>query len=255
MGTQKQRGKGLKMKKIRILILLAGCFMAFMAVRSFFLSGVTNNAFFAVGISFGLLLYGWFFERLIKVKWLNILICSFAAFFIGLMVFIAAYGIHDTVTYKEEAVILLGGGVKEETVSQALKRRLDAAAEYHKKNPAALIIVTGGLGKRAYITEALAMERYLVEKGVPIDKIIREDEALSTWENIKYSKIILDGLLGDGYTAAVITNEFHIYRGASFTRAAGIDCTHLHSRTPWYTIPASYTREAAAVVKMWIFKI
>ncbi|NCU26351.1 YdcF family protein [Candidatus Nomurabacteria bacterium] len=66
------------------------------------------------------------------------------------------------------------------TISPKLAKRLEAAIRYHTNNPDAMIVVCGGKGDQEDITEALAMERYLLSEGIPGDIIIREEKSTST---------------------------------------------------------------------------
>ncbi len=168
--------------------------------------------------------------------------------------FIAAYGQLDTATYNEDAVIILGAGVHGDKVSLPLKMRLDAAVKYHKKNPDALLVVTGGQGFQETVTEASAMEKYLLSRGVAADRIIKEEKATSTNENMRFSKAILDKRCGADYEIVVVTNNFHIYRGAAIAREEGFEnVAHLHAGLQWYNLAPCYLRESLAVLKLWVF--
>lgn len=165
------------------------------------------------------------------------------------------YGVTDNISGNEDAVVVLGSGIRGELLTVGLKNRLDRAVEIYSDNPDVTIIVSGGQGPQEDITEALAMERYLLRCGVDSEKIIKEEKATSTYENFVYSKQILDGLFGDEYDVAFVTNEYHIYRAGSLAKIAGLaDVTHAHSNTVWYTVIPSCIRECMAVVKLWIFK-
>ena len=118
---------------------------------------------------------------------------------IALVSFIAIYGFSDNVKYNEDAVVVLGAGIRGDKVTLPLKMRLDKAIEYHYKNPDALIVVTGGQGLQETVTEAYAMEKYLVQNGVNNNKILKEEKATSTFENMKYSKEILDNYFSNVY--------------------------------------------------------
>lgn len=61
-------------------------------------------------------------------------------------------------------MIVLGAGIRGEQVTLPLKMRLDKCNAYNKKNPEAFIVVTGGRGFQETITEAAAMEQYLIKK-------------------------------------------------------------------------------------------
>lgn len=86
------------------------------------------------------------------------IIIAFLIWFI-LLSFIAIYGKVDNVIYKEDAVIVLGCGIRGKNVSAILSYRLDKAVEYYRKNQNAVIVVSGGQGPQEEITEAEAMER------------------------------------------------------------------------------------------------
>ena len=166
---------------------------------------------------------------------------------------IAVFGAVDNATYKEDAVIVLGAAVRGERVSLPLQYRLDSAVEYHEKNPEAYIIVTGGKGLQEDVTEAYAMEKYLLSKGVSEDKIIKEEKATSTEENMAFSKEIADGIFPDNYSICVITNDFHVLRGVSMAKNAGFSIvTHKGANLQWYNLLPCYLRESLAVLKFWI---
>ncbi len=204
-----------------------------------------------------LLLYGIFFDFVnnhTRSKPLKILryavifgICSTICF----SGFLFSYGGRDNVSYDEDALIVLGAGVHGDQISLALKYRLDAALEYSRQNPDALIIVTGGRGFQEDVTEAYAMEKYLLENGADPSSIIKEENASSTTENFKFSKEMLDERFGENnYRAAVVTSDFHVFRAVRIAAKCGLDVTHIHAKTPLNTIVSSYIREAAAVAKL-----
>lgn len=210
---------------------------------------------FALGGLF--VIYGLFCERLERylaarvIKWLVIAALFAETVLVG---FIAYSGIHDNVRYNEDAVIVLGAGIHGDRVSLPLKRRLDKALEYHEKNPSAIIVVTGGKGFQETVTEAAAMEKYLLGKGVEPNCIVKEEKATSTNENMRFTKEILDSTLGSDHSVAVITNNFHIYRSVYIAKNEGFtDVTHLHAGLEWYNLMPCYLRETLAVLKLWVF--
>jgi uncharacterized SAM-binding protein YcdF (DUF218 family) len=197
--------------------------------------------------------YGVFWERLHRLKALNIAAIAICGVIICFVAFLAIYGTNDNTLGDEDVVIVLGAGVRGESVSLTLARRLDKAADYLAKHERAVVVVSGGMGAQEDITEALAMERYLVDKGISSEKIIKEENSTSTFENLKFTEAILNERFPNGYTAALVTNDFHIYRATKLARLAGISARHISARTEWYIQPACYLREILAVMKMWIF--
>ena len=241
------------MKKIiKILLITVGVLclidVGIMAVVTNFNSGlIWVGIVGAVFIAYGIL-----FEKINRLRWVPITLAAVAAITLGLCVFLAAYGYSDNVTYREDAVIVLGAGISGETVTYPLAYRLDAAVDYFHKNPAAVIVVSGGQGFQESIPEAEAMRKYLVNKGIPPEKILEENQSTSTLENFRFSKAVLDKYFNRPYTFAVITSDFHVYRATRYAAIEGLACTHLHAKIQWYLIPMSYLRECSAVVKLWI---
>ena len=167
--------------------------------------------------------------------------------------FIATYGHYDNTNYTEDAVIVLGAGIRGDKVTLPLKLRLDKAIDYHRKNPDALIVLTGGKGFQESVTEAYAMEKYLVSQGINKDIIIKEEQATSTAENMNYSKEILDTYFNNSYKAVVITNNFHIFRAIALAKKEGFEnIFHTHAGLQWYNLLPCYLRESLAILKMCI---
>lgn len=162
-------------------------------------------------------------------------------------------GVSDSADYSEDVLIVLGAGVHGTTPSLALVNRLDAAAEYLNKNADAYVIVTGGQGPQEDVTEAYAMEKYLIEHGIARERIIKEEEATSTSENYRYSKRIIEERFPSAKIATV-TNDFHMYRAVRLAKIEGIDTASYHAKTPVRGIAAMYLRELMAIVKLWVFK-
>ncbi len=177
------------------------------------------------------------------------------AFVVALMSFVYIYGRTDTADYTEDAVIVLGAGIHGEALSITLRNRLNSAVAYHEKNPDAVIVVSGGQGSQEDITEALAMKRYLLTKGIPEDKIIEEGNSTSTAENFEFSKEILDERFGDEYSVVFVTDDFHIYRAEMTAESQGIkSAAHCHSVGAFYTVLPNGFRECLAVMYEWVFK-
>jgi len=163
------------------------------------------------------------------------------------------FGRTDTVTNDEDAIIVLGAGLRGDRVSLTLRDRLNTAIDCFDQNPDVLIVVSGGQGLQEDITEALAMERYLIDHGIPAEAILKEERSTSTAENFAFSKALLDERLGENYSAAYITNDFHILRAGQVASRQGFDrITHAHSDTVWYLIVPSCLRECVAVLWYWI---
>ena len=248
-----------KMKKrvMKILLTVIGSLLILNAIVMLITSNLNIGiiAEFILGVAVAV--YGIFNDKFIAgipcaikgIFWIGVGVVA-----VGVTLLLG-YGVTDNISGNEDAVVVLGSGIRGELLTVGLKNRLDRAVKIYSDNPDVTIIVSGGQGPQEDITEALAMERYLLRCGVDSEKIIKEEKATSTYENFVYSKQILDGLFGEEYDVAFVTNEYHIYRAGSLAKIAGLaDVTHAHSNTVWYTVIPSCIRECMAVVKLWIFK-
>ncbi|MED4205176.1 YdcF family protein [Neobacillus mesonae] len=157
----------------------------------------------------------------------------------------------EKVPNNAEYLIVLGARVKGTIPSLAFASRIDAAAEYLKKNEKAIVIASGGKGPGEDISEAETVKRELVSHGIDKSRIILEDQSTNTNENIQFSKKLLPS---DAKLGLVVTNTFHIYRAVSLARDQGLEVEGLPAKTPAKTILKSYIREYLAITKYYLVK-
>ncbi len=157
-------------------------------------------------------------------------------------------------TDETEVYIVFGGRVKEDGPTKTLRERLNVAAEVMRENEGALCIVTGGQGDNEPETEAACMSRYLVERGIDESRIILEDKARNTRENIRYSMELLEEM---GLTAArviCISSDTHIPRIRIMCAQAGLEAEYIKSPTPSEVfLLTALVREYLSFVKMICF--
>ena len=98
-------------------------------------------------------------------------------------------------------VIIHGSGLKKDgTVTKLLKDRCDKAIEVYRKDPTPPILVpSGGQGADEVCSEAKAIKNYLLSQGIPEEKIKMEDKSTTTWENLKFSKMLIESFPGRNY--------------------------------------------------------
>lgn len=150
-------------------------------------------------------------------------IAVITVFCLGCAVFLTMEGLiiskmNEKAGNDVDYIIVLGAQVRGERVTKSLAKRLDAAYEYLIRNKDTLVICTGGQGSGEDITEALAMKRYLVDKGIDENRIIMEDKSTSTYENLKFAMEII----GDKEARiAIVTNNFHVYRAVHLGKYVG----------------------------------
>jgi len=116
--------------------------------------------------------------------------------------------------------IVLGASLWNDKPSPGLRERLDQALLLYHAGVYSRIIVSGGLDAGgATITEAEGMRNYLVENGVPADAVYLDKASRDTYENLKFSKEIMDR---EGWhTAVVVTHRYHGARAADIAKTLG----------------------------------
>lgn len=184
-------------------------------------------------------------------------------FFIGMAVFILIEGAIIMYPKKNidnsDYVVILGAGLRGDSITATLRDRLNATIDYvNKSNFDGKIVVSGGQGPGESITEAEAMKKYLISNGIKND-IIMEDKATNTFENFKFSKEKIKNITGnsiDNYKVKVITTDFHVLRSSILAKRNNYDnVTFYSSNTKWYLVPTLYAREFFAFFKSLIFDI
>ena len=105
------------------------------------------------------------------------------------------------------------GGMRDE-----LYARLKAALASAEKYPNAYIMCTGGgtASSNDKVTEAGQMAKWLIKKGIDSDRIIIEDDSLSTIQNATYGCKLLYRDYPQVKSIAVITSDYHIYRSCLY---------------------------------------
>lgn len=165
---------------------------------------------------------------------------------------IVLYPKHD-LNSKCDYIIVLGALVNKDKISESLKQRLDTCIEYlslTNENPK--IIVSGGKGRGENISEAFAMKKYLISKGIDENFILMEDNSKTTKENFCFSKKIIEKNSNEkieNLNVKVITTDFHAFRSKIISQKIGYKNTTFYtSKSNRVLFILNYTREFFALV-------
>ena len=147
---------------------------------------------------------------------------------------------------EADYLIVLGCQVRGTEPSRMLRQRLDAALEYLNDHPDATAIVSGGMGPGEDITEAECMADYLTAAGIDPARILLEDAATSTMENLRFALELME----PNSTAAIVSNEFHLYRAGQMAQSLGLEPHLIPASTEYPLLLGSYfLREIFAIWK------
>lgn len=189
--------------------------------------------------------YGRFRDRI--PLWLSVSAVTVAvSLFVTFLVVEAAIGF-NFVSFQNQSVdyvIVLGTQVRGDQMSKTLRYRAEQAADYAQLHPNTVLVLSGGQGPGENVSEADIMYDYLRDHGVPEYQLIKEEQSTSTYENMVYSKLIIDereqkrrqtirdAMEAVGYELApdedhnihigIVTSNFHMLRAKGIAKKIGI---------------------------------
>lgn len=152
---------------------------------------------------------------------------------------------------QADYLIVLGAGLNDGQVPPILAARLDYALACWHQLPNVKVIVTGGTLRGEKISEAQAMGDYLKKRGLPINQLIYEPQALNTWQNLLASRQLIreDWQEKRNPHVAVITNSFHLLRAWNYGRRMHARLKFYAARTPWRYQPLTVIRDYCGILR------
>lgn len=169
-------------------------------------------------------------------------------------------GIHATrmkVEPDKDFIIILGCWFRRDgTLPPLLRGRVDRAVDFwymqkEETGREAVLIPSGGQGRNESMPEAEAMRRYLLSRDIPEHLIIPEKESANTWQNMAFSRKIIERLNPEG-KAVFATTNYHIFRSGVWARDTGLEAEGIGSKTVWWYWPNAFMRECIGLLqKQW----
>lgn len=154
-----------------------------------------------------------------------------------------------------QAIIVLGGGVKNNQPAPAVIARLNGAASLARHNPKAPLIMTGGIGFNKTVSEASVMQSYLIkQQHIPKSRIFQENKSTSTELNFAYSKDVLAQLgIGLNQPIAIVSNDFHLPRAVAIAKHQSYTQIYaVNAPTPLYLRYNAWLREYFAYISGYV---
>lgn len=187
-----------------------------------------------------------------------LIICVFLSAYFGFLFFsylVYSYAYQMLPINKNlNYIIILGSGLIGDKVPPLLKSRLDKGSEIYKKQlekgNLVKIIVSGGQGPDELVSEASAMKKYLISQNIPNSDILVEDKSTTTFENMLFSKKIMD-VRNKKYACIFVTNNYHVFRASIFARKAKLKANGIGSPTAFYFLPSALIREYIAILVLY----
>jgi len=153
--------------------------------------------------------------------------------------------------YDKDFIIILGSKINDDgSLTPLLRGRVDKAIEFGNKQyelskKKIVYIPSGGKGNDEVTSEAEAIKKYLLSKGIKENQIIIENKSRSTIENMKFSKDKINEVNKDGKIVFSTTN-YHVFRSGVIANEQGLNCEGIGSKTKWYFYTNALIREFIA---------
>ena len=131
-----------------------------------------------------------------------------------------------------DAGIVLGAALWRDQPSPALRERLQMAVELYNSGKVDYLILSGGTGGLlSTISEAEGMRNFLVDKGIPEEKLLLENKSVNTFQNILFShQKMQEHQLN---SSIIITHDYHVPRALEMAKYLNYESpqgTGVHSK-------------------------
>ena len=188
---------------------------------------------------------------------------------------------------NQDYIVILGCWFRPDgSLPPLLRGRADRALAFwrHQKETTgkeAVFIPSGGQGRDEPMAEAEAIRRYLAAQGIPDRLILPEDRAVNTFQNMAFSRKIMEEqarptdagaadavrngdesqrIMEEGaqqthpepFRAIYATTNYHVFRSGVWAAEAGLKAEGIGSRTRWWFWPNAFLRETVGLLqKRW----
>ena len=153
-------------------------------------------------------------------------------------------------------IIILGCAIRKDgSPTPILRGRIDRALAFDKEqaenwNKCAKFVPSGGQGSDEVVSEAESMKRYLMEQGIPEERILKEDKSVNTYQNMAFSKKVIEKDAGDLSKASIAfsTTNYHVFRGYTLAKKLNMSIKGLSAKTKLYFFPNAFLREFIGLI-------
>ena len=152
-------------------------------------------------------------------------------------------------------VVVLGCKAHGSEPSWMLSDRLAKAYSILTANPDVKCVVTGGKGDDEQYTEAYVMKKYLMDRGIPEERIYTEELSENTEQNLLYTRSLIE-LNGLSENIVIVTDRFHELRARMWAEKSGF--RHIYSgccETRIYLVTGYWFREMFGLARLYIFGV
>ena len=151
---------------------------------------------------------------------LPVLVLAFVAgYLISLSLRIEKQSVRDEAN-RSDMIIVMGAAEYRGKPSPVLRARLDHAVELYRNHFANFILTTGGAGGDPKFTEAEVGRSYLIDRGIPPERIVVENQGETTAQSLAAAFEIMQRM--SLRSCIVVSDGYHIFRAKKYLQAEGL---------------------------------
>ncbi len=157
---------------------------------------------------------------------------------------VLGFAIKSPYVEKADAIIIMGAAIN----TPAIRNRSLEALSLYEQGSAPVLILSGGRINSKYISEAQNMQRILDQNTSHPLNLILDEEAGTTYENIKNAR----EKLPNASSIIIVSDSYHLARSVIMAKSLGFKKVYYSSPDSGYYKSSEllfyYTREMAAMV-------
>lgn len=159
--------------------------------------------------------------------------------------------------YDVDYLIVNGAKLYGSIPSPSLQDRMEGTLHFMQSNQNAIAVLTGRKWPYSDASEAYFMYNWLIAHNIDENRLILEENASNTLENIRFSlnRIQQDIALED-VRIGILTSDYHLYRALYIAKAEQITALGIAIPTQRFLSKINYfIREAFAMTEIYIFGV
>ena len=209
---------------------------------------------------------------------LVLIIVSYLEFILIGTIILSVMAAKRVPTFDKDYILILGCQIRKDgTLTKLLQGRADRAIEFAgmQKHIAAkelTFVPSGGQGSDEVMPEAQAIHNYLIEHGIPEERILVEDSSATTQENMRKSHLLIQEKMKEAAAnasaasatdktdsteetpviaepkIAFSTTNYHVFRSGVIAYNEGLNAEGIGSKTRSYFWVNAFIREFIATL-------
>ena len=159
--------------------------------------------------------------------------------------------------HNVDYLIVNGAKLYRRSPSPSLQDRLDGTLSFMQSNQNSIAVLTGKKWPYSDISEAQFMYEWLIEHNIPQNRLVLEENASNTLENIRFSlERIKQSAHREDITIGILTSDYHLHRALYIAKKEHVCAVGFAVPTKRLLSKINYfIREAFAMTEIYVFGV